>query len=229
MDRGRWQEVIQILQSHNVKTVIAVIPSVRDKLICSEDYDIKFWENVKKWNDFGHKIAMHGVSHLIENRDDCWQATWKRGERLGNDENEIISCINEGKSIFKKYWINIDSYVPPAHGLSKLEIKCLKKSGILHIFDGFSFYASSVYGVKIYPQFIWSTKDYRPQFETFICLHPCTMSEKEIKNLNDFLSKNENLVASWDQFNLNEKSLFTYMASNKLLKIIRKARNVLRG
>ena len=67
MDHEKWDRIEKIFSEHNVKPLVAVIPNNKDITLNNGDFSEYFWEKVKKWQNKGWTIAMHGNTHEYHN------------------------------------------------------------------------------------------------------------------------------------------------------------------
>ena len=61
----KWNKFESFFEKYNIKPIIGVVPDNKDKKLGNE-YDPDFWLKVKKWDELGWSIALHGLNHLLE-------------------------------------------------------------------------------------------------------------------------------------------------------------------
>ena len=66
MHNDRWLQVEKILDLHQIKPIVAVIPDNADSSFFIDPPDPDFWPNVQKWQNKGWAIALHGYQHLLQ-------------------------------------------------------------------------------------------------------------------------------------------------------------------
>ena len=63
MDREKWARIESILDSKNIKPIVAVIPNNQDENLKIDREDKYFWKSVRKWQKKDWEIALHGYRH----------------------------------------------------------------------------------------------------------------------------------------------------------------------
>lgn len=187
MHLKRWQEVLSLMEEYKVRPIIGVVPHNEDKTI-SFGIVPKFWDIVRSWQNKDFHIAMHGCNHIIRNNDNLLLHHGNRSEFAHLTEEQIKNKLERAWKIFKDEGVNPKIWMAPAHGLDWLSLKLVKEiTGINIITDGLAlrpyFYKDFVW----IPQQIWHYKKFA--FGTWtICLHPSTMEEMQIENLEIWLT-----------------------------------------
>jgi len=64
-DLSKWNRISSILNKHNIKPIVAVIPNNKDKSLFYSNFNPSFWDLVKSWENNNWSIAMHGFNHLF--------------------------------------------------------------------------------------------------------------------------------------------------------------------
>jgi predicted deacetylase len=146
-----WYKAESLLDNYNIKPLIGVIPECKDSdlNICAENKD--FWLYVKKLQDKGYTIALHGLNHVF--------TTNKRGiinnrfisEFAGHTYKEQYEKIRLGKEILESKGISTNIFFAPAHSYDNNTIRALADNGFKYMSDGFSKYPYEKFGVKCLP------------------------------------------------------------------------------
>lgn len=61
----KWDKIETLLDKHNIKPCVGVIPHCEDPEMDKYNTDSFFWQRVKDWNNKGWVIAMHGYNHVM--------------------------------------------------------------------------------------------------------------------------------------------------------------------
>ena len=69
MKQDHWKRMEQILSHHGIQPIVAVIPANGDSALNLDPPDKSFWDLVRRWEDQGWPIAMHGCEHVKLTRD----------------------------------------------------------------------------------------------------------------------------------------------------------------
>ena len=62
-DLEKWFLLEKIFDKNNIKPLVAVIPDNKDPNLKYSHYNRAFWDQVKKWEQKGWSVAMHGYTH----------------------------------------------------------------------------------------------------------------------------------------------------------------------
>ena len=62
-DMSKWDRIEKILDKNDIKPLVAVIPKNEDSKLKYSDFNIDFWNIVKRWNDKKWTIGVHGYEH----------------------------------------------------------------------------------------------------------------------------------------------------------------------
>ena len=63
MDSKKWDMYEKVFDECNIKPIVAAIPKNQDSDMFYEKEDKEFWNKVKRWQDEGWHIALHGYDH----------------------------------------------------------------------------------------------------------------------------------------------------------------------
>ena len=211
---SNWGKIEDILDKHNIKPIVAVIPNNKDQSLNYSSYNYSFWKVVKKWKEKNWSIAMHGHSHSFHKvkRKNLIFPFYNRSEfaelSLEAQKIKIKKSLNE----FKKNNIYPELWVAPGHSFDKITLKALKNvTNINIVSDGIAFYPYYKEGFHFIPQQLWDLKKRFFGLWT-ICLHPDTMTASQIVEF-EFkikkLSKLKKFISIDDiKFKKTPKSIF---------------------
>ena len=59
-----WSQIEPALIDSDVKPILAVVPDNRDPVLAPAPAVRDFWGHVRRWQDLGWTIALHGYQHL---------------------------------------------------------------------------------------------------------------------------------------------------------------------
>jgi hypothetical protein len=198
MNINKWSIIEHILDKYNIKPVVAVIPHNEDPKQIIDQPDERFWEKVRRWQEKGWDIAMHGYNHVYMVFDNGGLVPVnQKSEFAGLSLSEQEEKIKQGIEIFRRHGIEPKIWVAPSHTFDKNTLKALKKySDISIISDGLALNPFMRYGFTWIPVQLWGFK--KKCYGTWtICLHPNTMDlEKYLKQMSDFIgSQNECFIS----------------------------------
>ena len=203
MDLDKWIKIIKLLDKYNIKAIIGVIPDNKDDEI-NYNYQIdNFWDIIKKWQNNGHIIGLHGLNHLKLTKKAGIIPKNNRSEFAGLSFNEQLNKIKISKQFFKQNDIDTNIFIAPFHSFDINTIKALKQENIHIIYDGISLYPYREYEVLFVPQQYNFFKK-RKKGIWSVCLHPSEMKEEEIFALEKFIKENKEYFKN-DFFEVIEK------------------------
>lgn len=192
MDRKKWDAIEKILDEHDIKPIVAVIPNNEDPEIKIDEYDDAFWNKINNWQDKGWHIAMHGYNHFYVSRESGLIPINKQSEFAGIHVETQREKIRAGGRILNDKKIKPQIWVAPSHTFDENTLKVLKEeTGIMVISDGLAFYPYSEKGFFWLPQQLWRLKKKFFGIWT-VCFHPNVMNFNEIKNMEKFLNRYKN-------------------------------------
>ena len=205
MNHQNWNRLEKLLNSYHIKPIVAVVPNNRDKKLMVNRADSGFWQHVKRWQDRGWEIALHGFEHRYVTKHKSLVPINDYSEFAGVPLEEQKKKIKEGIKIFKEHNISCRVWIAPAHSFDENTIKALQsESDITIISDGIAW--SPYYKYKMYwiPQQLWKPR--KMPFGTWtICYHPDEMIDRDFEILEDFLEQNYKKFISIEQLELTKK------------------------
>ena len=185
----KWKKFELFFEKYNIKPIVGVIPKNKDNKL-GDSYDKNFWRKVKRWENLGWAIAIHGFKHLLKPVEESktYFSFGRKSEFVSLSEEEQSLILKKRLSIFKKNKIDPKIFMAPSHAFDSSTLRSLKSSTTIKIItDGFSFRTFKKDGFIFIPQQLWSVKKLPYGLYT-ICIHPSTMKDKQIdKMLNEIL------------------------------------------
>jgi len=221
MDRVKWQKIEDILDKYNIQPIVAVIPNNNDPKQKKDKIDTNFWDKVRKWQNKGWHIALHGYNHVYISNNSGLVPFNKKSEFAGLSFEEQSTKIKKGIEIFKQEGIETNIWVAPSHTFDENTLKALAKLTSINIVsDGIALYPFKRYGMNWIPQQVWRFREM--PFGTWTgCFHPNEMSEKEFNDLESFIEKNHQNFININELKYKKFCLINFLFS-KIYWIIRK-------
>jgi len=205
MNHNNWNRLEKLLNSYNIKPIVAVVPNNKDKKLMIDKSNSEFWQQVKRWQNKEWEIALHGFEHKYSTKDKSLVPINDYSEFAGVSLEEQKKKISAGIKIFKEHNISCRAWIAPAHSFDENTIKALQsESDITIISDGIAWSPYYEYNMYWIPQQLWKPR--KMPFGTWtICYHPDEMKDKDFKLLEDFLEKNSKKFISVEKLVLNKK------------------------
>ncbi len=189
-DLDKWNKIEEILDKYKVKPIVAVIPDNKDPTLMFNQINPNFWNMVRNWNVKGWDIAMHGHQHLfhIVPRNKSIVPYYDRSEFSGLSLKNQKNKIKKSLEIFHLNEIEPLIWVAPAHSFDYVTLQAIEQETKIEIIsDGIGLLPYYKNKFKFLPQQLWYIKRKFIGIWT-ICLHPDTMSYKEIEDFELSLS-----------------------------------------
>lgn len=111
LNRKMWREAETVLDAHDVRPVVAVIPDNLDPKMMLDSPDPNFWERVRGWQARGWGIGLHGCHHAYVTRDRGLFGWSKGSEFAGLSREEQDGRIAHGLGIFAEHGIRPDMWI----------------------------------------------------------------------------------------------------------------------
>ena len=181
----KWQAIEDIFQKYEIKPIVAVIPDNKDSSLIYQELNPNFWKRVRGWDNKGWEIAMHGYQHVFHKVRHMQNVIpfYNRSEFSGLSLLEQEEKIIKSREIFLENGLNPKVWVAPAHAFDYNTLQALaNEADIKIVSDGISLFPYYKRGFCFLPQQLWSIKKKNFGLWT-VCLHPDTMSEEEINEL----------------------------------------------
>lgn len=132
-----WYRVEEILSANNIKPLMAVIPDNQDECLQFSPTNPAFWDHVRRWQQAGWAIGMHGYQHRYETADSGILGLNRFSEFAGLPYDEQEAKIRRSLEIFhgEQVWPKV--WVAPGCSFDHNTLKALKKHGISIVSDGY--------------------------------------------------------------------------------------------
>lgn len=184
-----WNRIEKLLDKHNIKPLVGVIPYCKDSNFMEYNYDDSFWERVKKWMRKDWEIALHGFDHVCITESGGVNPVNYRSEFAAVPLELQKEKIRLGLDIFKSHDIYPKVFFAPSHTFDENTITALLEcSDIRFVSDTIAYSSYNYRGITFIPQQSGKVRFLPFNIVTF-CYHPNTMVESDFKLLDSFLSK----------------------------------------
>lgn len=222
-----WQKIENLLDKHNIKPIVGVIPNNKDKSFLKKyKKDENFWEKVIEWRNKGWTIALHGYNHIPETDMGGVNPINKKSEFAGLPLKLQREKIREGVKIFNEKGIESKIFFAPFHTFDLNTLKAIQLESKIRIIN--DTIANDIYKYNEFyfiPQQAGSVRNLPLKIVTF-CYHPNEMKTKDFDKLDLFLTKNINKFITFEAINLKDRKFNIY---DRILKFVyfslRKFRN----
>lgn len=215
-DVKKWDKIEELLDSHNIKPLVGIIPNCKDKKMELYDVDEKFWDLVHIWMEKGWILALHGYNHVYTSNSGGINPVNEKSEFAGVSIELQKEKIKKGVDIFREHGLEPLVFFAPSHTFDLNTLNALSsESNIRFISDTVSSKPYNYKGFTFVPQQTGALRKIPAQIVT-ACFHPNTMSDKDFDRLELFISKNNESFISFPLVDSN-RSLGLY---DKFLRYI---------
>lgn len=185
----RWERVAALLDGYDIRPIVAVIPDSRDDTLHFDPPRVDFWEVVSGWHRKGWTIGLHGYQHRYVTQEGGLVPINRKSEFAGLALQTQEEKLRKGWQIFQSHRLKPSVWIAPGHSFDKNTLVALKRETDIEIIsDGIAFNCFMNDGFYWLPQQLWRFR--RMPFGTYtICLHPNTVSDRALQQLEQDLSK----------------------------------------
>ncbi len=183
MKRDSFNMLYNSLKDVGVMPLLGVVPDNQDPKLKIDSECSDFWANVKKMQEEGCSIAMHGTYHVYCTNKSGILKFSKKSEYSGLSYEEQYNKLKEGKDILLSKGIKTDIFMSPSHSYDKNTIRAAYDLGFKIFTDGYSKYPYIYEKVLFIPCRSWGVTD-KSGVDT-ICVHPNTLTENDLNNLSN--------------------------------------------
>jgi len=195
--RERWERVARLIEESRIRPILAVVPENWDPELRVSPEDAGFWNRMRTMETAGATIGLHGYLHLAGSRGRSLVPLHRNSEFAGVPLEQQREWIGEGLRILRGHGLDPKIWVAPRHGFDKNTLKALRAEGISILSDGFARIPFVRGGVTWIPQQLWAPVEKREGLWT-ICVHPNTVSHRQIEKLAVFLGSHSGQFTSVD-------------------------------
>ncbi len=201
MDWNKFYAAKALLDQHQIKPLIGVVPINKDQKLAIESPKEEFWSMVSQLQKEGWSVALHGYHHLY--------TTDKSGLFPLNDFSEFAGValatqtkmIMRGKQVLEEYGISVEQFMAPGHTYDGNTIEALKQCGIMKMTDGFGSYPYCWKGISFYPiSFHLERSIAKKNGFTTMVLHTNTMTADDFKRMETLLQEHEKDFISYQEY-----------------------------
>src|SRR5436190_6621272 len=125
-----WSEIEASLLEFGIKPILAVVPDNRDPVLEVDPPAKDFWERVRRWQELGWTIALHGYQHLYVARNGGLVTLRKKSEFASLPAPVQEDKLRRGMEIFAREGIKSRVWIAPGNAFDEVTVSLLPKIGI---------------------------------------------------------------------------------------------------
>lgn len=200
MDFEKFEKFKAILDKHDIKPLIGVVPDNKDKKLKKSEPRADFWEYIKNLQDQGFVVAMHGYNHVYTTRNPGMFPLGDKSEFAGLSYQKQDEMIREGKRMLKANGIITDFFMAPSHSYDKYTLKALRTNGFHKITDGFGNGPYELDGLTFYPISVSKSQTISSKEDGIVSFvyHTNTMNSRDFDTFEKLFDRAD--VVSYQEF-----------------------------
>ena len=189
MNWAIWEAIERHLVLHDVRPILAVVPDNRDsKLMCDPPLP-EFWDRVRRWQEMGYTIALHGYQHVYVNQERGLTRLTPQSEFAGLSYQEQQAKLQKAVAIFAEQGVRVDAFVAPSHSFDRTTLKVLAELGVKVVSDGlWPWPHADKNGMFWVPQQLWDFRR-RPAGTWTVCNHHNSWTKAKVEALGENLTQ----------------------------------------
>lgn len=176
-----WTEITKILDTNEIKPIIAVIPNNMDNTLSYQEKNVEFWTHIRNWQKKGWMIALHGYNHVYTNHNAGILGVSANSEFATLPYQKQYEKIKQGIEVFNNEGVRVDAFIAPSHSFDLNTLDILEKHGISVISDGHLRRPYLYHGMLWIPCQLWDHFCARNAGVYTICYHHNTWSKVDIE------------------------------------------------
>lgn len=183
-DFSKWVKIVKKLRERGVKKiVIAIIPF--DSYFGSKVETEKFLKAITELNCYNVEWSLHGYCHDVSPLPNLnyLSPIAKKGEFFGDSMELFVEKLGRGLAYLRSLNLVISSYSPPNHYITLPMLDAINENfypEISKVYHGVGHFHCRYKNLEIITWRSPKMNEYRSNCVGFICLHPETMSSKDI-------------------------------------------------
>lgn len=180
MDWDSFNFFRKLFEETGITPLLGIVPDNRDpKLSCSAARE-DFYEVMKRLQNEGYSIAMHGFRHIYTTKSGGIFPLNNYSEFAGVSYGRQKEMLTLGKEKLGEHGIDTDIFMAPAHSYDNNTLKALKEAGFTKITDGFGSTPYMYKGITFYPiSFKLDRSLKQKKGVTTMVIHANTVTEKD--------------------------------------------------
>jgi predicted deacetylase len=186
VSREKWERFLPLIERYGIKPILGVIPDNQDHRLNVSPPDANFWAEMRALQNAGATIALHGYQHLCYSTGKSMLGLHRKSEFAGINRDMQRNWIRDGLRILREQGLTPTVWIAPRHGFDELTLSVLRGEGIKVLSDGFARVPCVRQGVMWIPQQLWAPVVKQKGLWT-ICIHPNTVGDKLVTQLDEFL------------------------------------------
>jgi len=125
-----WPQIESALIHYKIKPILAVVPDNQDPGLQVAPAIADFWPRVRRWQELGWTIAMHGYHHLYVAEDGGLVTLRKKSEFASLPAAVQREKLHRGREILAREGIESRVWIAPGNAFDKVTVSLLRQFGM---------------------------------------------------------------------------------------------------
>lgn len=223
MDWEKFMSFMEVMGTYNIRPLLGVVPDCEDKTIAVSAERDSFWMDMRRFQEEGCCIALHGYDHIYRTEEGGIFPLNSYSEFAGVPYEIQRQKIEKGLDIFREHGLKSDIFMAPGHSFDQNTVKALKSCGVKYMTDGYQKSCYERYGMIFLPV-ITGIRDIpfccRKNFDLItVVVHTNTVQEKLFNQYKMICEKlKEDLISYKQAFELPVKEYNACQEREKVLE-----------
>lgn len=208
MDWDRFSRFCHLLDSHEIRPLLGVVPDPHDPSLRKGPRRDDFWDILNRLHkEKGYLLSMHGCHHVYTTNQGGMFPLNKESEFAGVPYEVQRDLIRDGKEILHSHGIDVNLFMAPAHSYDLNTLRALYSCGFVGLTDGFGTRPYRYENLIFYPISYSRKRSLQKKngITTFV-VHCNTLTEQDFEEYDTILSSQD--VVSYDE-------MFSYDVSGR--------------
>lgn len=205
MNWDNFYKVKEILDRHQVKPLLGVVPDNQDETIRFSEARTDFFPYIRKLQQEGYTISQHGYQHVYETEDSGLLHLNPFSEFAGLSYEEQFQKLKAGRDILENAGIRTNIFMAPGHSYDANTIKILSELGFLYVTDGFYKKPYMEGGLLFVP--CTMLESYKGKNINTLCFHLNRKTDTDLKKLEEFIIQKKDSIAQFDGESLKKQAV----------------------
>jgi len=191
-----WSQIEACLVEYSIRPLLAVVPDNRDPVLSVDPPVPDFWARVRKWQERGWTIAMHGYQHLYVSPNGGLVTVRKKSEFASLPTQEQARKLRFATGIFAREGIRSRVWIAPGNAFDEVTVSLLPQFGFDIISAGWSWrpfigphrvlwLPCQLSELRVAPRGVWT-----------VCYHPNSWTDKDVSNFRTSLGRFRDRICS---------------------------------
>lgn len=201
MDWEKFNRLEALLDEYGIAPLLGVVPDNRDENLMPDRAHPDFLEKLRKWQQKGWVLAMHGWRHVYTTKKGGLFPLNHFGEFAGVEASKQREMIRDGKEKLEAMGVNTDIFMAPGHSYDRHTLEALHGEGFRFITDGFGKNPYLWKNMIFLPIAVQRNKDIKkPEGYTTLVFHTNSMDEQDFQEVRTILRQHKNDFISYRDY-----------------------------